>query len=374
MSESGKSAPVATAAEEARRLEELRGYGILDTLPEQAYDDITLLASQICDCPIALVSLIDDDRQWFKSRVGLDATETPRDLAFCAHAILEPDQLLMVPDATRDKRFASNPLVTADPMIRFYAGAPLRTSAGHALGTLCVIDRVARELEPDQIRALEALSRQVMAQLELRKSLGRLERHVAQRRQYERRLEKYQQELEEANARLAEESVTDPLTGLRNRRALDARLASEGERARRYSLPLALVLLDVDFFKAYNDSFGHPTGDRVLEQLAGILMAMRRTGDFVARHGGEEFALLVTNTGLEGARFAAERLRRAVEEAEWPHRPVTVSLGVAVLEPGMSDLQLMAAADDALYRAKQEGRNRVCAAGVDASPATPRRR
>ncbi len=362
MSESGKPAALAVPPNEAERLAELDSFEILDTLSEQAYDDITLLASQICDCPIALVSLVDQERQWFKSRVGLEAEETPRDLAFCAHAILEPDELLMVADATRDERFASNPLVTDEPSIRFYAGAPLKTSQGHALGTLCVIDRVARELGPDQVRALEALSRQVMAQLELRRTVARLEQHVAERRRYERHLERYRRELEEVNARLAEQSVTDPLTGLHNRRALMEKLDRECERARRYSLPLALALLDVDAFKAYNDSFGHPTGDRVLEQLAGVLQRMRRSGDFVARHGGEEFAMILANTGLEGASFAAERIRRAVEEAEWPQRQVTVSVGIAVLEPEMSDSALIAAADGALYKAKQGGRNRVCAA------------
>ncbi|MGH7567461.1 MAG: GAF domain-containing protein [Gemmatimonadales bacterium] len=161
--------------EEPQRLEALQRYKILDTLPEQAFDDVTLLAAHICQAPIALISLVDRNRQWFKSRVGLDAAETPRDVAFCAHAITARETMV-VPDALADVRFANNPLVTSDPQIRFYAGACLRVAEGHAIGTLCVMDRVPRELEPAQQEALEALSRQVMAQLELRRQLALGER------------------------------------------------------------------------------------------------------------------------------------------------------------------------------------------------------
>jgi GAF domain-containing protein len=153
---------------EAARIEALREYRLLDTAPEQAFDDITAIASMICGTPIALVVLVDSYRQWFKSRLGMASSETPREHAFCAHSILE-NRILVVEDAHADKRFASNPLVTSDPHIRFYAGAPLINLAGHALGTLCVIDSRPRRLEADQLVALEALARQVVAQMELRR-------------------------------------------------------------------------------------------------------------------------------------------------------------------------------------------------------------
>ena len=156
---------------EAQRLKTLRGYDVLDTPSEQAYDDLTLLAAQICQVPIAVITLIDENRQWFKSIIGLNVTETPRDIAFCAHAILYSDKVLEVRDAELDPRFADNPLVTADPHIRFYAGAPLVTPDGSALGTLCVLDYQPRELNEAQKYALQALSRHVVNLLELRRSL-----------------------------------------------------------------------------------------------------------------------------------------------------------------------------------------------------------
>lgn len=170
---------------EAVRLDALHHCQILDTPPEREYDEITLLASQICDTPIALVSFVDSERQWFKSKIGLEVSATPRATAFCAHAILQPNDLLIVQDATQDERFAQNPLVTGDPSIRFYAGAPIISSEGAALGTLCVIDRKPRRLDKKKKDALRALSRQVMAQLELRRKVIELENNIELRQQVE---------------------------------------------------------------------------------------------------------------------------------------------------------------------------------------------
>ncbi|MFN3926894.1 MAG: ATP-binding protein [Pseudanabaenaceae cyanobacterium] len=166
--------PAPRPANELQRLAALRRYDILDTEFEKNFNDLAEIAAYICGTPIALISLVDEDRQWFKARVGIDVSETPRDLAFCAYALLNQQELLIVPDATQDPRFADNPLVQNDPQIRFYAGAPINTPDGYCLGTICTLDRQPKQLTPQQEKALSILANQVISQLELRLSLKKL--------------------------------------------------------------------------------------------------------------------------------------------------------------------------------------------------------
>lgn len=216
---------------ESARLASLRTYGVLDSPPEKSFDDLTLLAAHVCGTPIALVSLVDESRQWFKSRIGVSAAETARDVAFCAHTILQQDEVLVVQDATLDPRFKQSPLVTSDPQVRFYAGAPLVAPDGHALGALCVMDRAPRVLSAEQLAALRILSRHVVAELELRRQARALAEEAAERQRAEVQL---RQQFEQLAASKAE---ADRLLELaqKSRRALlsvleDEKLAGQNLR------------------------------------------------------------------------------------------------------------------------------------------------
>lgn len=362
------------------RLASLKAFDILDTPPEPCYEDIVLLASHLCESPIALVSFVDSDRQWFKAKRGLDESQTSRAVSFCAQAILGSD-LFIVPDASADFRFADNPLVASGPKIRFYAGMPLIVPDGSALGTLCVIDRVPRQgLTPEQEHGLRALAKEVVSHLQLRRQAIELERAAASRRSLEVRLsdqlrrahelnvqlEAQRRDLEEANNRLLEMASTDPLTGLKNRRvfqdlldtACEATKTASDDRSQKASR-FSLVMVDIDSFKKLNDTFGHRAGDEALRQAATLLRRSLRNEDVIARFGGEEFVVFLPNADAKLAGRIAERLRKTVADAVWPHTPLTISLGIATAVAGEKSLRLIDRADQALYHSKRSGRNRV---------------
>jgi len=345
---------------EINRLKALMEYQILDTLPEDSYDDITLLASKICGTSMAALSLIDSSRQWFKSKVGIPVPETAREHAFCAHAILQPD-VMVINDAHKDQRFADNPLVTGDPWIRFYAGAPLVTPNGEALGTLCVIDKDQRTLNDSQIEALRALSRQVMAQLELRK-------HIRLQKQNQRALKAYQTELERLNARLQKQSLTDDVTGFCNTRFLhqflDQNLDSQLDAAGQ----LTMVFFDLDNFKTVVDEHGHLSAAKILKEVATVANAQLAAGDHLVRYGGDEFIAILPDQGGDPVIAKVNSIKAAIKtnsflKDENVHIRLTASFGMATYpDDARNKEQLLTAADQCLFKSKKEGKDRISTA------------
>lgn len=346
------------AVDDAGRLEALARYAILDTPPEQAFQDLVVIAAAVCGTSIAAVTLVDHERQWIKAAVGMQAGPTRLEDAFCTHAILAPGKTLVVHDVLEDPRLCHNPFVTGAPGVRFYAGAPLVTPEGHALGAVCVLDIRPRTLSSAQLEALEGLARQAVAQMELRRAYAELRHHASERAWYECQLELAQRRLSEENAQLAHASLTDELTGLPNRRAAGVHLGHVIARAGHTGAPFAVAIVDVDFFKAINDRHGHPVGDRVLCEVGQALEARAGGPVFVARLGGEEFVVVMSPMPIDDARATCEAMRAAVSAAGAAH-PVTVSVGLVAGEPGDDVAGLYARADLALYRAKQAGRDCV---------------
>jgi len=346
-------------ANETERLQALSDYDFRDPGEEQAYEDFTRLAARFCETPMALLSLVDSEREWCRARVGWEAAEIPREHSLSAHAILQPDELMVVSDAARDPRFDDNPLVSAEPGIRFFAAAPLVTEQGFALGALCVADRTARELLPDLAEALQALARRVMTQLELRFTVAQLKRGHAELASREWELQDYHRRIKEENAALAEQCTLDGLTGVRNQRAFDRALGEELARSQRQQTPVSILLVDIDRFKAFNNAFGRGGGDRVLQATAGLLTECVRPFDVVARYHDQDFAVILSNAGDETAVRVGDRLRRKIESAPWKLQPITVSVGASTIAPDGDGLTLVEEAEDALRHAKQSGRNLV---------------
>ena len=318
---------------EPQRMAAVARLSILDTKSEQSFDSIVELAGTLASTPIAAFSIIDSERQWFKSSIGLDLRQTGRDISFCGHVVAS-DKELIVPNAREDQRFHDNPLVTDGPGIGFYAGVPVHGPDNFCIGSLCVIDQKPRQLSVAQVAGLHHLAGLIERELVLRTS-----------------------------------SVIDSLTGLYNRGHFDQRVSEEWRRAQRPGQDFSLMLIDIDHFKKLNDSLGHQAGDDALRRVAQLLrQCTRRAGDLLARYGGEEFVIIVPNATAAVAMLLAERCRAAVEAAglEHPGRPdalgrVTISVGLASMWPlpGESEQELIRRADQALYDAKKAGRNRV---------------
>ncbi len=309
--------------DEPVRLAALYAMKLLDQGTNENFDRVTRLAAGLFGVPIALVSLVDADRQWFASRVGLDAAETPRCDAFCAHAILRPD-VFVVEDARADPRFSDNPLVLGPPNIRFYAGAPISSSDGHLLGTVCVIDSEPRSLDDSQKEALRDLA-----------------------------------DLAERELQVIGMALTDQLTGLANRRAFVQAGSQLVHLAHRRQEPVAALYADVDGLKLINDRSGHVAGDELICRAGGVLQDAVRGSDLVARVGGDEFAVLMYGTDAA----AANNVQRHIEDeldrhnAAFPEKP-TLSLSVGVVEAvrGETIENLVGRADQTMYMAKREAR------------------
>ena len=312
--------------DEAGRLAALYRYDILDTGTEAEFEQIVQLVQRVFDVPMAAVTLIDSDRQWFKASRGLNVPETPRNMAFCHHTISAADGLA-VEDAEADPRFAGTPLVAGAPHIRSYLGAPLRTPDGYQVGALCIIGNERRQFTLEDREILRRFSDVVVSQMELRQLASR-----------------------------------DSLTGALTRRAFDQAIFDALEAGRKTGRGAALAILDLDFFKRLNDEHGHGCGDAVLVAVTEAMAVVLGPRGIIGRLGGEEFGVLIDSGDTAMATALAERLRAAVAAVAVPGHDVqaTASIGVALLSPELDTAEAwLRAADMALYAAKAGGRDRV---------------
>ena len=309
-------------ANEAARIQALQGLDLLDSAPEERFDRLTRLAKRLFNVPIALVTLVDTNRQWFKSCVGLDVSETPRDVSFCGHAILN-DGLLLVPDAREDVRFHDNPLVTGAPNIRFYAGYPLTVPNGNKMGTLCLIDTKPRDLDQEERALLRDLAE--MAEQEL------------------------------AAVQIAS---MDELTLLSNRRGFKQLAQHALDACARLERPATLLFFDLNDFKQINDLYGHAEGDSALKTFADVLRIAFRESDVVGRLGGDEFVALLTGSSHIETTAIMARLKDILEERNATlHRGYAIRFSVGQIEYDAKRHEtvdrLLADADSAMYVHKQ---------------------
>ncbi|WP_460109565.1 GGDEF domain-containing protein [Pseudomonas sp. H3_E06] len=308
--------------DEAARLKNLHSLKLLDTAPEERFDRLTRLARRLFDVPIALVSLVDANRQWFKSSAGLDASETPREISFCGHAILQ-DQILEICDAEQDERFHDNPLVTDKPGIRFYAGHPLGMEDGSKLGTLCLLDTKPRKLNDEERELLRDLAR--MAEQEM----------VA-----------------------VQMASMDELTLLSNRRGFRTLAQHALNVCDRLSRPATLLFFDLNDFKPINDRYGHAEGDNALKTFADVLRIVFRESDVIGRLGGDEFVALLTGSSHVEIAAIMARLQEILDERNaMLQRGYDIRFSVGQIEYDPQRHQsidmLLADADAAMYAQKQ---------------------
>lgn len=334
--------------DDAERLQALQRYGILDTPMEPAYDELADIAGYVCEAPVALISFVDQDRQWFKAALGLPARETPLNQSVCRYAI-QQSGVFTVPDLAQDARFAHLGIVTQENPLRFYAGAPLVTHDGHALGTLCVFDHQPRMLSERVLDLLSALACQVVRLLELKRANDLQGRMLA--------------DLDAARQQMAVLAHTDMLTGLANRRSFSERLRQEWALLQRSSEPACLLMMDVDHFKRVNDVRGHHVGDQALQWLATLCRDVFRAADVVGRWGGEEFLALLPATGVDQAQVVAQRVHAALAAQPLPgiEPPLVlaVSMGLTLLDPLRPLDTTLCLLDSAMYTAKRGGRSRT---------------
>ncbi len=344
--------------DEAQRLAALHATRLLGSAPEETFDRITRTAARLLGVPIALVSLIDKDRQWFKSRTGLDACETPREISFCGHAILS-DEPLVVPDAAQDARFVDNPLVTGDMHLRFYAGVQLYSVDRKKIGTLCVIDSRPRQLGPGELDALRDLARMV-EQLVYHRQLAMAAQSLSER-------------LQDcapapggspASGELAWLVAHDLLTGLPNRQAMLRAIQGSIAGWRADGTPALVACINVDRFKRFNETLGHRAGDEILVGLATSLQALLREGDMLARAGSDEFLLLLHARGEHPEpERAFDRIMAAANRAiPTPDGEIalTCSIGTTLLPQDGDDADaLLNNAVTAMRHAKAQGRGAI---------------
>lgn len=347
--------------DERARQAALDEHDILDTAPEAAFDDLVELARMVCDAPVAAVSLVDGDRQWFKAEYGLAFSEMPRSASICSLAIEAPDDVFVAHDVLNALGLSHQVRDAEGRALRFYAAAPLRTSDGFALGTLCVLDHEPRELSAAQRSSLLALARQAQHVLELRR-VAHLQRMQLQQRARDcASLEDECADLQRRHDDLSLKVDRDPLTGLLNRGALDRLRARPDAMQRLNAATYTLMLVDIDRFKQINDQHGHLLGDRALRAVAQAISGCIRESDIAVRYGGDEFLVVLPSTPTDRAFEVADRIRVACGELPLPFT-LGVSIGLASGDPQRDQPeQVFERADQSLYRAKSQGRNCVVA-------------